>query len=89
MADAQILRFPIADHPDQHEVEALLARAIRLALSPTVAVDSAATELVEAAHHDRRLLTLALRRTERALALEWSNVVARAVDELRAARDCA
>ena len=83
---ATVLRLPIEVESDTHELDALTARAVRLALGPERPLDELAGELCATAHGSTRLLDAAIARVDRALAAEWSRTAARALAELEAAR---
>ena len=83
---AAVLRLPIdVDRRDARALDALTARAIRLALVPRPD-DVVAAELCAVARRSTRLLDAAIARLERALAEEQSHTVTRAVADLRVAR---
>lgn len=67
-------------------VDALLARALRLALWPGTEDERAALDLYLAACRKATVINSALARVERALADEPSRVLTQAAAELRAAR---
>ena len=83
---ATVLRLPIAIDDDTHELDALTARAVRLALEPERTIDETAGELCATARGSMRLLDAAIARVDRALAAEWSRTGARALAGLEAAR---
>ena len=84
---ATVLHLPLEVESDTHELDALTARAVRLALEPERPVDEIAGELCAAAHGSARLLDAAIARVDRALAAEWSRTGTRALTTLEAARD--
>ena len=83
---ATVLHLPLEVQTDTHELDALTARAVRMALSPERPMDELAGELCSTAHGSARLLDAAIARVDRALAAEWSKTGARALAELEAAR---
>lgn len=72
---------------DTHAVDAVTACALRHALRPDLSASAAIDALVAKARADEHLLTAALGRVDRSLVREWSTVVARADETLRAARE--
>lgn len=83
---ATVDRLPLQLVSDTHELDALMARAVRLALGPERPIDEVATELWTLAHGSTRMLDAAIGRVDRALAGEWSRTGARALASLHAAR---
>lgn len=83
---ATALALPLELAPEHHEVDALMAHAVRLALWPERSVDEAAAELCAAAGGRDALLRAAIARIDRALAIEWSRAGSLALTELEAAR---
>lgn len=81
------LRLPIdvGHDVDRRTLNALTARAIRLALDARPR-DTVVAELCAVAHRSPRLLDAAIGRLERALAEQHSRTVTRAVTDLKAAR---
>jgi hypothetical protein len=66
-------------------LDAVTARALRLALAPDFDLEEAAGELLAAAGGSWPLLNAVLIRFDRALSLRWSEVEARASDAVRLA----
>lgn len=86
---ATVLRLDLGVDEDTHDLDALTARAVRLALWPHRTVADVAADLVVAAHGDVHLLDAAIARLDRALAEEWSKTGTTALAELEAARELA
>lgn len=83
---ATLLHLPLQIETDTHDLDALTARAVRLALGPDRPIDELAIDLCGAAGGDLRLLDAAIARVDRALAAEWSRTGARALAALESAR---
>ena len=84
---ATALHLPLDVESDTHELDALTARAVRLALEPERSMDEVAGELCATARGSARLLDAAIARVDRAVAAEWSRTGTRALTMLEAARD--
>ncbi|HEX4905956.1 MAG TPA: hypothetical protein VFU93_10920 [Acidimicrobiales bacterium] len=83
---ATVLHLPLEVESDTHALDALTARAVRLALGPARPIDEMAVELCATARGSIRLLDAAIARVDRALASEWSRTGALALTALEAAR---
>ena len=83
---ATVLHLPLEVESDTHQLDALTARAVRLALEPERSLDEQAAALCATARGSVRLLDAAIARVDRAVAAEWSKTGTRALAALHAAR---